>query len=227
MIHSLTVFCTLASVAAFVPAKQSSVSHALNAKSKSVPFIEQPPALDGTLPGDVGFDPLGLSSLWADRDWGVNVVPSDWLEASERVPIKTIDWMREAEVKHCRYAMLAVLGWVAVDLGLRFPGDTYAAEIPNSLEAHKLAAENGSLGVLLLFISFFELLTGAAIYDQSRGSGRKAGEFSFDPLGFSKDPKAKARYLENEVQNGRLAMLAFSGIVTQAALFPEKGFPYF
>jgi len=134
--------------------------------------------------------------------------------------------MREAEVKHGRYAMLAVVGWVAVDLGLRFPGEKFAL-IPNSLEAHKLAAENGSLGVLLLLISFLELLNGAAIYDQSRGSGRLAGEFNFDPLGFSKDPNAKSRYLTNEVKNGRLAMLAFGGIVTQAALFPEKAFPYF
>lgn len=28
--------------------------------------IDQPAALDGTLPGDVGFDPLALTSFWAD-----------------------------------------------------------------------------------------------------------------------------------------------------------------
>jgi hypothetical protein len=39
--------------------------------------------------------------------------------------------------------MLAVLGWVAVDAGLRFPGETFAS-IPNSLAAHDLAAKNGS-----------------------------------------------------------------------------------
>eukprot|EP01041_Mallomonas_annulata_P007288 gene7288-14865_t len=142
----------VAALAAFAPASTSRVSQALNVRSKSVPFIDQPPALDGKLPGDVGFDPLGLSSLWADKDWGENVVPSD---------------------------------------------------------------------------CFLELMTGAAIYDQSRGSGRVAGEFNFDPLNFSKDPAAKSRYLTNEVKNGRLAMLAISGIVTQAALFPEKAFPFF
>lgn len=31
-------------------------------------------------------------------------------------------YKREAELKHCRLAMLAVLGYVATDLGLRFPG---------------------------------------------------------------------------------------------------------
>lgn len=53
--------------------------------------------------------------------------------------------MREAEVKHCRLAMLAVVGWLAVDSGLRFPGDAFAA-IPSSLAAHDLAVKNGSMG---------------------------------------------------------------------------------
>ena len=79
------------------------------------------------------------------KDWSENVVPSTWLESSQRTPIKTIDWLRESEVKHSRLAMLAVAGWVAVDLGLRFPGEKFA-EIPNSFAAHDLAAKNGSLG---------------------------------------------------------------------------------
>jgi light-harvesting complex I chlorophyll a/b binding protein 1 len=70
-------------------------------------------------------------------------------------------------------------------------------------------------------------MTGIAVYDQARGSGRASGEFSFDPLGLSKDPRNKERYALSEIKNGRLAMLAFSGIATQAALFPDKTFPYF
>jgi hypothetical protein len=81
--------------------------------------------------------------------------------------------------------------------------------------------------VLLFIVSFLEICNGAAIFDQAKGSGRASGDFSFDPLGFSKDSKAKARLLTNEVANGRLAMLAFGGIVTQAALFPDKSFPFF
>ena len=64
---------------------------ALMARSKSVPFLEQPAALDGSLPGDVGmfmyyiilhflfpriiynnvigFDPVGFSGAWLDKDW--------------------------------------------------------------------------------------------------------------------------------------------------------------
>jgi hypothetical protein len=40
--------------------------------------------------------------------------------------------------------MLAVLGWVAVDLGVRMPGSGYES-IPNSFAAHTASVENGSL----------------------------------------------------------------------------------
>lgn len=159
------------------------------------------------------------------RDWGKLVVPDFWPEAAPRTPITTIDWMREAEIKHGRIAMLAVVGWIAVDYGLRAPGVTES--VAGSLAAHKWAVENGSMGVLLNFVAICELMSGAAIYDASRGSGRQPGEFSFDPLNFGKDAKTRERYATNEVKNGRLAMLAISGILTQAALFPDKTFPYF
>jgi hypothetical protein len=58
------------------------------------------------------------------------------------------------------------------------------------------------------------------------GSGRQAGDFKFDPLGFAKDEKTLKELQLKELKNGRLAMLAFSGIITQAALY-GKGFPYF
>lgn len=51
------------------------------------------------------------------------------------------------------------------------------------------------------------------------------GDFKFDPLGFAKDEQSLKKLQLNELKNGRLAMLAFSGIVTQAAL-TQHGFPY-
>jgi light-harvesting complex I chlorophyll a/b binding protein 1 len=62
-------------------------------------------------------------------------------------------------------------------------------------------------------VSLLELANGAAIYDMAKGSGRQPGEFNFDPLGFSKDPKARERYATSEIKNGRLAMMAISGYV--------------
>ena len=79
---------------------------------------------------------------------------------------------------------------------------------------------------LLLLVIIGELASGAALYEQGKGSGRTPGYFAFDPLGFGKDPVKLKKYAENEIQNGRLAMLAISGILTAAAAFPDKTFPY-
>ena len=85
--------------------------------------------------GDVGFDPVGFSSYWADvnelfvsniilrktetlfifkKDWSQQVVPDIWPEAASRTPITTIEWMREAELKHGRLSMLAVVVLISI-----------------------------------------------------------------------------------------------------------------
>jgi Chlorophyll A-B binding protein len=84
-----------------------------------------------------------------------------------------------------------------------------------------------NLSVLLLLCGLLELTNGAAIFDQAKGSGRASGDFSFDPLNLGKDPKKKERYAVSEIKNGRLAMLAISGILTQQAAFPDQAFPFF
>lgn len=72
-------------------------------RSRSIPFLLQPSKLDGSLAGDEGFDPLGLSEL--DDALGLDLY-----------------WMREAELKHCRVAMLATVGFVGQELGVVLPG---------------------------------------------------------------------------------------------------------
>ena len=37
-------------------------TEATSEKSKALPFLARPPALDGSMAGDVGFDPLGFAS---------------------------------------------------------------------------------------------------------------------------------------------------------------------
>ena len=180
----------------------------------------------GSLAGDKGFDPLGFTNNYLDKDWSHQVVPDIWIDASERKPITTVEWMREAELKHARIAMLAFIGYIAVDSGVRFPGSPYGS-IASSLVAHDAAVANGSMGFMLFCVSILELVSGAAIYDQAKGSGRQSGDFGFDPLGFGKDKKKFADYAEKEISNGRLAMMAISGILTVNALHPEVPFPYF
>lgn len=165
------------------------------AKSQSVPLLEANPVING-LPGGVGFDPLMLASA------------------------QTLPWMIEAELKHGRVCMLAVLGWVAVDLGLHFP----QFEGLSSLAAHDATVKTGDMFRLFLVASLAETLSFGATIEMMMGGDKKPGELGFDPLSFMSSPDY-AKLQVNEIKNGRLAMLAFSGIVTQAAL-TGKGFPY-
>ena len=69
MLRIVVLFVALTTVLAFTSNVRSSISSVTSfatARSKSVPFAEQPAALTGQYPGDVGFDPLGLSNIWAD-----------------------------------------------------------------------------------------------------------------------------------------------------------------
>jgi len=175
------------------------------AKSESLPFMEAPAHLDGMV-GNVGFDPLGLST------------PAN------------IKWMREAELKHGRICMLAWTGYVLVDLGVRFPGAKYAAVTSWSAANGDL---NYELFFLLLWVGTFETIGFTQIYemiDSDANSDRQPGDFGFDPLNLL--PGHEDWYKLAELTHGRAAMMAFSAVVTQSALpgafgFGKEVFPYF
>jgi len=167
-------------------------------KSKALPMADQPSGLDGSMIGDVGFDPLGFSDL----------------KLSDGTPVlgkNGLLWMREAELQHGRLCMLAAAGYLAVDLGLRFPGDQFAA-VSSSLAAHNAMVEAGPMKVLLFAVSLIECVKLQAIKEMMmEDSGREPGDYSFDPLNFGYTDKLRLQ----ELKNGRLAMLGFSGMVTQ------------
>ena len=226
MFRVIVLALFLSAVAAFSPSGSKRASTAVSAKSAAVPFLEKPDALDGSMAGDVGFDPMGFSNAWLEKDWSQQIVPDimgTMPNAEARTsPVSTIQWMREAELKHSRVAMIAVVGWLVVECGVRFPGSSFTS-IPSSMAAHDAAVSNGSMGFLLTACFIAELAGGAAIFDMAKGSGRKPGDFSFDPFKLSKSPERAARYAQAEIKNGRLAMMAISGILTQSAAFPDKG----
>ena len=67
MLRVFVVVAFMISVAlGFAPKLQKASVTSLAAKSKSVPFLEQPAALDGSMAGDVGFDPFGFTGQWLD-----------------------------------------------------------------------------------------------------------------------------------------------------------------
>ena len=199
-------------------------------RSKAVPFLPRPINLDGSMVGDVGFDPMYLSSI--PKDFSGFIQPPQW----ESKGIPTLYWMREAELKHGRVCMLAWFGWVAADGGfgfpLRFPGEIYSVEnIPNSYSAHDILVDQGSMGFLLFAVGLIEFCTGAVLVEVAKGdSDREAGDYKLDPLNFLKDKSKEEvdRMKLREIMNGRLAMLAFGGVVTQAGLSDAAhDFPYF
>ncbi|CAN0026021.1 unnamed protein product [Pylaiella littoralis] len=196
------------------------------ANSRSIPFMPQPENLDGSMAGDVGFDPLGLSAI--DIDFSEFIVPGAAVMredgVAEKSPVDTLYWMREAELKNGRVAQLAVVGWILVDQGFRLPGSSYAA-IEQSVGAHDPMVASGNMTVLLMAVFLLEMIGGAAIFGAASGSGREPGDFGLDPFNLTSNSEKKARFELSEVQHCRLAMLAFGGIATQSVL-NGGAFPY-
>jgi hypothetical protein len=187
----------LATAAAFAPATPAArQTVALNAeKSQALPFMNRPPLLDGSMAGDVGFDPLGLSNI---DDVGIDLY-----------------WLREAEIKHGRVAMLAVVGFLQVECFGPAPGCEAATakcqtdafwQIWNS---HPQYIAAGLIGIMMI-----EAVSGIATTSGRESGDRAPGDFGLDPLGYMKGPKAE-KLKAQEVANGRLAMWAASGLIMQ------------
>jgi len=154
--------------------------------------------------------------------YAINGAIFDPLGLADRFDVK---WLREAEIMHGRVCMVACLGYISVDLGFKLPNHDWS-----SFAAHdkSLGPFGGAMGQLLLFISLIEILAGIPATNYTMNGGdREPGDFGFDPLGYLEgaSPELKQDLQIKELKNGRLAMLAFSGVVTQAAI-GHPDFPY-
>mmetsp|Transcript_19300 Transcript_19300/g.28899 ORF Transcript_19300/g.28899 Transcript_19300/m.28899 type:complete len:206 (+) Transcript_19300:146-763(+) len=195
----------IGAASAFAPATNNArASTSLNEKmSESLPFLPYPENLEGYV-GDVGFDPFRFSDF------------------------APMDFLREAEIKHGRICMLAWSGFVAVDLGARIYPLPAAYEGLTSVTAHDALVEYGAMGQLFLWIGVAETIATISLIQMLyEDSGREPGDFGLDPLGFleGKSEDEVNRMKLRELKNGRLAMLAFSGVVTQSVL-TQGPFPY-
>jgi hypothetical protein len=162
----------------------------LNAKSKALPFVEAPPKLDGSMIGDFGFDPLGFTEI-----------------------LPSLSYVRQAELKHGRVAMLATVGFVLTQsIHLLTPES-------NPIKAISAIGYGPNLQILS-FIGTIELATWRKTFD---GEG-EPGDFGFDPMNQLKG-KSEAQINElklKEIKNGRLAMVAIIGMLVQNLIFDGK-----
>lgn len=163
------------------------------------------------LAGNYGFDPL-------------------YLAAKDEESMK---WMVHAELQHCRWSMLGAAGIMLTSIGA-----AVGLPFPQWYEAGKQAdIGNWSFGTLLftqaILFHWVETKRGMDLKkpgSQADGSffgiteefvpkenGYPGGKF-FDPIGFSRGDEAMyKKYKQNEVTNGRLAMVANLGFWAQYA----------
>merc|ERR1712205_128990 len=130
--------------------------------SDAVPFLKRPINLDGEYAGDVGFDPLGFSDVFDLRV------------------------LREAELKHGRFAMLATLGFVVQET-YTLPFFPKMAPV----DAHDYFVQQGGGSQIIFWISFVEIFGVVALFETLQGK-RLA-----------------------EIKHARLAMIAIGGFIHQ------------
>ncbi|CAL1148385.1 unnamed protein product [Cladocopium goreaui] len=151
------------------------------------------------------FDPLGMSKD-GDQD--------------------TFRRRRIAEIKNGRVAMWACMGYIVPEY-FRFPGycspstDLKFADIPNGIQAlYKVPAEGWAQ--IAVFIGFLELFPGRQEADRIPGDLVGFGKLGL-PLPKKAEPDVNSRSLDAEINNGRLAMVAITGMISQNAFFGTTG----
>mmetsp|Transcript_13079 Transcript_13079/g.31811 ORF Transcript_13079/g.31811 Transcript_13079/m.31811 type:complete len:226 (-) Transcript_13079:53-730(-) len=197
------------SATAFAPTQSSGHSStALSAENKdmsqALPFAPRPKLLDGTLAGDVGFDPFGFGG--ADKESLLN--------------------MREAELKHGRLAMLAAVGWPLAELwdksiagfmGLE-PALTSTGSSPSLLNGGLDKIEPDYWVIVASIAGLAELSSSET--KEEKGKAYIPGDCGFDPLGFMPEDKEGVMAMQTkEIKHGRIAMMAILGYVVQEALY--------
>merc|ERR1712176_1644174 len=154
--------------------------------------------------GDVGFDPFGLAG-------------------KEK---KDLEFMREAEIKHSRLAMLAVVGWPLAELWDKPLAD--AAGLPSLLTTTGSSPSLLNGGLDKVSVAYWVAVVAlAGIIEienmkmkDDKGKDYVPGDCNFDPLNFfPKDKKGQMEMMTKEIKHGRIAMMAVLGFAVQEFIY--------
>ena len=157
--------------------------------------------------GEYKFDPLNLAETYPEN----------------------LAWFREAELKHGRVAMLAFLGFIVPD-AFRLPIEPLTDPSLDMVNAHnKLIGPGlgeGPMWWLMCAVGAIE-----SVRFKQLGLGfeslttENAGDLGLRMLAPS-TPEGMESMKTKELKNGRLAMLAVGGCLTQAVAFNAPHFPF-
>ena len=135
-------------------------------------------------------------------------------------------FMREAELKHSRLAMLAVVGWPLAELWDKKIAALVGLEDSLTKNGSSPSVLNGGLDKIEPEYWFLVLAIAALFENESRVAqeekGKKyiPGDCNFDPLGLMpKTESDKYSMQTKEIKHGRLAMMAILGFVVQEVLY--------
>jgi len=195
------------------------------AEEEAPPPPFNPTEFAKTLPGITDplgfFDPLGFCA--ADG------------ASQEQVSEGKVRFYREVELKHCRVAMLAALGFPLAEVFHPLFGG--GIDVP-SFYAFQQTPLQTFWGVVVLVLGIFEVFSVFTFQQpasrQPDGSPTQPwtirldhtpGDLGFDPLGLKPTDPAELLAMQNkELNNGRLAMIAIAGMIVQEGVTGTKLF---
>ncbi|MBA0821307.1 hypothetical protein Gotur_000982 [Gossypium turneri] len=169
-------------------------------KGEWLPGLPSPAYLNGSLPGDNGFDPLGLAE-----------------------DPENLRWYVQAELVNGRWAMLGVAGMLLPEVFTKI-GIINAPQWYDAGKAEYFASSSTLFVIEFILFHYVEIrrwqdiknpgcVNQDPIFKQYSLPPHECGYPGsiFNPLNFAPTLEAK----EKELANGRLAMLAFLGFVVQ------------